>query len=249
MARYSLMNDRLKAQPLRVDIEEAMKSGIFISGTSQCGKTTLAMHLATKCIKQGIIVFVIDPTQAWQKFNVVESTISIMPLEQKQRINWNNEHTLFDISRLNPFEQQKFIEAFCSQMMYVAINHTSRPKIMIVFEECHTPFYNGSMRAKRSRETVRLLTQAGNFNIRFIAITQFPSMCDKLLVKLPQQRYMGKTSEPNDLKYLSGIIGKQASELPHLERGEFVYSHSGEISKIKVQPYLKTTPKPKKVGS
>jgi hypothetical protein len=44
-----------------------------------------------------------------------------------------------------------------------------------------------------------LLTQGANFNIRFIAITQFASMVDKLVVKLAQQRYCGRTSEKNDM--------------------------------------------------
>jgi len=82
---------------------------------------------------------------------------------------------------------------------------------MVVFEEAHT-FLNGAMRSKRSRETARLITQGGNFNIRFLAITQFPAMCDKLIVKPAQQRYRGKTSEPNDLSYFSGIISTRETK-------------------------------------
>jgi DNA helicase HerA-like ATPase len=226
----------LETEVFSVDIEEAMRSGIFISGTSQCGKTTLAFHIAKKLIENDIIVFVVDPTQAWYKFRGFKRILRIFPLRQKQKIQWSDETTLFDVSRLNPFEQQQFIEAFCGCVMQVAINRSRRPKIIVVFEECHTAFYNGSMRAKRSRESVRLLTQGGNFSIRFIAITQFLSMCDKLLVKLAQQRYMGRTSEPNDLSYLSGIIGKHIDELPYLERGQFLYSFNGQVTKIEVQP-------------
>ena len=114
----------------------------------------------------------------------------------------------------------------------IARSEQQRPKIMVVFEECHTPMPNHALRSKHYAETVRLITQGGNFGIRFVAITQFSSMVDKLVVKMAQQRYIGKTSEPNDLNYLSGIIGKRISELPHLKRGEFLYSHSGEIGKI-----------------
>lgn len=92
------------------------------------------------------------------------------------------------------------------------------------------------MSFERYAETVRLITQGANFGIRFIAITQFSSMIDKLLPKMAQQRYIGKTSEPNDLAYLSGIIGKHICELPFLKRGQFLYWHSGEIGKIQIEP-------------
>lgn len=240
--------ESLKLQPFTVDIAESLRSGIFVSGTSQCGKTTLGFHIAKRLMENGIVVWVIDPSQAWHKFQGFKRIVHVYPLRQKQKVQWGDEATLFDVSRLNPSEQQRFIEAFSANVMYVAINRNLRPNIVVVFEEAHTAFYNGAMRAKRSRETVRLLTQGGNFNIRFIAITQFPAMCDKLLVKLAQQRYLGKTSEPNDLGYLAGIIGKHIKELPHLERGRFVYSYSGKVSMIQVRPYEKKQPKPKNVG-
>jgi len=237
MARYSLRNDKLNVQPFTVDITETLRSGIFISGTSQTGKSTLAMQISKLLIENRVIVFVVDPTQAWYKFNLIKNTVLLKSIRQRQGINWNDETTLFDTSRLNPFEQKRFMEAFCAQVLNIAINRSNRPEIVVVFEEAHTPFYNGSMRAKKSLETARMLTQGANFNIRFLAITQFPSMCDKLLIKLPQQRYMGRTSEPNDLKYLSGIIGRYVDELPYLQRGEFLYYYNGEISKVRIKPY------------
>ena len=75
---------------------------------------------------------------------------------------------------------------------------------------------NNALCNKRYVETVRPVTQGGNFGIRFIAITQFASMVDKLLVKMAQQRYFGRTSEYNDLRYIHAVIGSSIRELPLL---------------------------------
>ena len=54
----------LETESLIFNIEEAMRSGIFVSGTSGSGKTNLCFHLAERLMQHGIIVFVLDPSQA-----------------------------------------------------------------------------------------------------------------------------------------------------------------------------------------
>ena len=221
------------------ELEEALRSGIFISGTSGTGKTNHAMNIAKLLMDNNVVVFIIDPTQAWQtKFYPIEQIITIKPIAQKQRINWNDVSTVFNTSMLSPLEQQKFIEGFCEQVMYVAIRRAHRPNIIVIFEEAHTPMYNGSIRSKKSQQTARLLTQGRNFNIRFIAITQFASMVDKLPVKMCNQRYFFCTSEPNDLRYIETMIGKHMSTLPNLKVGECIYDY-GNITKRVQTPLFK----------
>jgi hypothetical protein len=225
---------KLKTQPFTVDIEEALRSGIFISGTSQCGKSTLGMQIAKELINNGVSLLIFDSSQAWFRFKRIDRIISVLP---NASYEWRDyENVLFDLSRLTPFEIQKFTELCSKEIMHVAFSRNQRTKIMVIFEECHIAMPNHALYSKRYAETVRLLTIGGNVNVRFVAITQFASMCDKLLVKMAQQRYFGKTSESNDIKYIRSVIGEHVKELPNLQRGEFVYSYGSTIAKIKVEP-------------
>ena len=45
------------------DADEAMKSGVYISGTTGTGKSDIAMYQAEELMKEGIIIIVFDPTQ------------------------------------------------------------------------------------------------------------------------------------------------------------------------------------------
>lgn len=224
------------AQQIIFDVEEALRSGVFIAGGSGTGKTNIGKCIAKVLIDNNVIVFIADPTQAWYDFYPIENVITIQPTSTPQKINWNDEHTLFDTSRLSPMQQRKFIELFSAQLMYVATRRapSQRPNIIVVFEEAHTPMYNGSMRATKSQQTATLLTQGRNFRIRFIAITQFPAMVDKLPVKLAQQRYFFRTSEKNDREYIEEFLEEHARQLKTLGIGECFYNYLGETQKIRV---------------
>lgn len=227
-----------------LDIAEAHRSGVFIEGTSGTGKTNQGMNIGRELMSRGTILFVIDPTQAWRrKFYPIGVCLAIHSLQHKQTVNWNDISTIFDTSILTPMEQQKFIEAFCAQIMHVAINRSeqSRPNIIIVFEEAHTPIYNGCMRSKKAQQTARLLTQGRNFKIRFIAITQFASMVDKLPVKMAQQRYFFRTSEKNDMAYVEEFVGSKVDMLPDLKIGECLYDF-GNITKRIQTPLFEGRP-------
>lgn len=152
---------KLKVQPFTVDVEETMRSGIFICGTRQVGKTTLGFCIAEWLIANGIIVFILDPTQAWLKFSGVRHTLHIYSREEKQQIRWREVNTLFDTSMLSPKDQQAFIELFCATVMNKAIRRPKyqRPNTVVVFEECHTPMPNHALYSNKCQQTVRLITQ------------------------------------------------------------------------------------------
>jgi hypothetical protein len=52
-------------QPLECDIEEAMKTGIYISGTTGTGKSDIGMYITEMMMSNSIIVFVVDGSQDW----------------------------------------------------------------------------------------------------------------------------------------------------------------------------------------
>jgi DNA helicase HerA-like ATPase len=84
---------------------------------------------------------------------------------------------------------------------------------------------------------IELVTNGRNFKVRYGTITQFPTMIDRLLIKMTKQRYFGWTNEPDDIRYIASIIGREmAKELPRLDIGEFIYScaiRNGYVKKCK----------------
>jgi hypothetical protein len=90
---------------------------------------------------------------------------------------------------------------------------------------------------------MRILTVGRNVNVSVCAISQFPALIDKELVKHSGQIYIGYCSEPNTLSYWRGILGKTTDQLKTLKNGEFVYYCRNEISKIQIELYEGTTTK------
>jgi hypothetical protein len=224
------------------NLESALRTGITLVGTRQCGKTTLANYFTDLLIEKGILVYVIDPTRAWMTRRHDLHVLSIpQPTRYSDQLSWEFENTLFDVSRLSTFDQQSFCELFCKTMLGTVIdlqdNGTHTPQIWVWFEEAHTPMPLWAFSGKRLPETGRLITQGANFGISFGLITQFAAMVAKLPVKATQQRYFGLTSEPNDIKYLRSFIGKEWSEqLRGLDVGEFIYNAGNTIKRFQHKP-------------
>jgi len=223
-------------KPFSVDTIELMKTGVFVTGTRQSGKSNLAKLIVQRLILEGVTVFVVDPTAVWLDYGL--PVLVVTEPNEKQLISWQQRNTVFDTSQLSPYWQQRFVELFNKAILETAIlsmPHT--PKTVCVYEEAHTPMPLNRLGSNNYRETQRLLTQGANFNVSFVAITQFSSMIDKLPVKAAQQRYFGKTSEPNDLKYLKAYLGENVKQLPSLPLGQFLYMQSGKLNRIKTVKY------------
>lgn len=229
----------LETEEFSIDINEAMKTGIAIFGGRQSGKSNLGKVIAQKLIDKAINVFVVDPTCAW--FDLGLPTISLEEPKGKQTIRWQDASTLFDTSRLSPYWQQKFIEAFNREIVEVAIRRgkQAQPRTFIIYEEAHTSMPNHILNSKGFRQTKRLLTQGANFNVSFCVITQFASMIDKLPVKAAQQRFFGRTSEANDLRYLRYYLGGKTEELKTLETGQFIYTFGNQTKKVQTPLFQK----------
>jgi len=213
------------------DISEALKSGTFTSGTSQSGKTNLNFWLANELMKNGVIVYVFDPSQAWVKKSSIPRCITLknpLPLT----CDLVNDSTIYDISRLHVDEQCEFVEKFCKTLFEARVDSEHRPKTYLMFEEAHLYFPEGCMRAKAYREALRVVTVGANFNIRFGLITQWASMVDKKIVKFPKQKYLGYSDEKNDKEYLRSFIGDRVEELETLKTGEFLYDYGKTTKRI-----------------
>lgn len=217
-----------------VDLEEALRTGIFISGTSQSGKSNLAFIIADLLMKEDVIVFVVDPSQAWNKSSVPTRLRIDFPKRGQKNITWKHIPTVFDVSRLTVLQQKEFVENFCKAIFEDRVNSSHRPQIFIFFEEAHLYFPEGCMRAKRYQEALRIITVGRNFNIRFGLITQWCALIDKTVIKFPRQRYFGYTDEKNDKEYLRNFIGSRVDELETLQVGEFMYDVGKKTKKVQV---------------
>jgi hypothetical protein len=230
---------QFEAKPFTVDTVELMRTGVFVTGTRQSGKTNLVKLIVQRLLSEGKIVYIIDPTQAWQSdFNHLP-LIEVTEPQGRQTLTWKVTTTIFDTSQLTPLWQQKFVEVFNTVVFMRAVETPKllRPQIIVVYEESHTAMENNRLNGKAYQNTKRILTQGANYEISFLGITQFPALVDKLPVKAAQQRYFGKTSEPNDMKYLKAYLGETVQALPSLKLGEFFYMHSGRLSKIQTPKF------------
>ena len=231
----TLDKETQETESLMFDVNEAMASGIFISGTSGSGKTNLAFHFAKKLMQHGVVVFTLDPSQAWQNSSI-PTNLTIPQPTQPTQINWKAESTIFDISTLYVKDQRKFTEQFC-QAIFTAATNGFNPKIFIFFEDAQLYIPNHGLRANVFQEVMRLITCGRNYNIRFGLITQFASMVDKTAIKMCKQRYFGWTNEKNDLAYLKNFLGNRASELETLATGQFLYDYGNTTKRMQTQKF------------
>jgi hypothetical protein len=235
------------SSPFRFSVEEALKSGFSITGTTGCGKTDTAFKCADALRNAGATLFIFDPSQAWVDrygiAHVVKFTNHLSPASieaglQAVRI----EDTVFDCSSLTTLQFQEIADKFCWLLfnMQARMQSEQRRQMFVIFEEAHIVLPEGSMKSKRLQNVVRLMTVGRNFKIRMGVITQFASMIDKMAIRCQGQRYFGWTAEYNDVKRVASMIGEEAAEtLKYYKTGDFwYYAPALQIEeKISVEPY------------
>lgn len=216
------------------DTKEAMKSGTFVCGMTGSGKSDLTMRFAETMMAEGVLVYVFDPAQAWQKQSGVPNLCTI---RDPTNIWLPAESTIFDISMMTILDQQDFVENFCRELFMNRATFDNDPLTWLVFEEAQLYLPQGALRAKAFQELVRLVSVGRNYNIKFCLVTPFASQVDKYVIKLCGQRYIGYTCEPNDIKYLKGYLEERVDELKKLNAGQFFCEARGEKTLIYSEEY------------
>ena len=212
-------------KPFSFDVQEALRSGFYVSGTTGCGKSHVAMHAADMLMKEGVRVIVIDPSEDWEENSNISNIIRIQKLPISLSLNINTS-LILDTKTLTILEEQKFVEEFCRLIFekQVSTPREKRKYFVIVFEEGQTKLPEGCLRARKFQNTVRLLSVSRNYKIRMGAITPFAASLDKAVLKYMRQRYFGATDEKNDINYIAEFIGKEdAQNLKYFKAGEFLY--------------------------
>lgn len=227
-----------QCEGFKFDSTEAMQTTTFVSGSRGIGKSDITMYAVDQLKNGGIICVVFDSSLDWLKRSSIGRYVTVKPYTA---LDVPNESMIFDISLLTPMEQQRTVESFCKKLFESQLNNAKR--FYVVFEEAQLYFPLNSMRGKNYQHSARLLTVGRNVNVSICAISQFPALVDKELVKHSGQIYIGYCSEPNTLNYWKGILGKKAQELKELQNGNFLYYCRSAISKIQIDPYENTTAK------
>jgi len=231
--------------PFSFDLGEAMRTGIFISGTSGYGKTNLAFHLAQEMVRNGIGINVFDPSQAWRNSGI-PTTHQFQTYEKLETDYPKEKSIVYDISLLYVEQQKQLITTIIRDMFNRAVRLKTRPRKVIIFEECQLLVPQGRLQSTEAQEVLRLMTVGRNFNLRFILITQRPATVDKTAVSLCGQKYLGRVDELNDIKYLRNWIGDWVEKLPSLNIGQFIYSKGNEMEVIQTPLFVPETPQKRK---
>jgi len=245
LAQSELMRDKHRAEiesqyvdfphHFTVDLSKLYEANGLILGSRHTGKSDVAMLICDKAVKENAVVVCFDPSLDW----IQRSSIAhYMKVEPYTLLDVPSENIIFDISLLSPIQQQKSVETFSKRLFENQAESSDRKQYLVIFEEAHTYFPQGCMRAKSLQNTVRLLSVGRNVDIACILISQFAAMLDKFAIKhSTSQAWFGYTREPNDIKYLRQILGEETKELTKLEDGKFLYLKRNGITKIQIEPY------------
>jgi hypothetical protein len=230
---------------LKIDLEEAMKSGVVVSGITGTGKSDLAMYLVDRLMKAGVLVVVFDSSQDWLNRSSIAQyqTLAIPRIDKIPE-----DSIIFDISRLSVTERQGLIESFSETLYRCRVMNPSQKQVFLVFEEGSSYFREGFMRSKRFDNATMLMSEGRNYGVRFMVITQFFASLDKMCMRYMRQRYFGSTNEPRDVEYITRFFSKEQKQeigktLRSLEAGSFLYMNGSEAKRVHIEPYETTTQK------
>jgi hypothetical protein len=190
------------------------------------------MKISDQLMKEDICVIVFDPSTDWVKRSGIVEYLKAEPLSD---LPIPEHSVIVDTSMLTPMQQQQCIERFCKKLFEFQLHSTQR--FYLVFEEAQLFFPLNSLRSLKTQNTMRILTTGRNFNVSVCAISQFPALIDKELVKHASQVFLGYASEPNTLAYWKGMLGKKAENLKTLQNGQFICFNRNKISLTEIESY------------
>lgn len=142
------LTKQIKPYDFDLDIQEALRSGFYVAGTTGVGKTDVGMYAASRLMKHGVTVIVFDSTQDWLERSDVPYYMKIsrnIPFN----IELNGKSMIYDIHELFPDERQKLVELF-SAIIYqhqASIPRKERHHYFIIFEEAQTYLWQNSLKS------------------------------------------------------------------------------------------------------
>jgi len=226
-------------QSFSFDSVEIMKTTGFVSGSRGSGKTDIAMMISDKLMNENINVIVFDPSTDWIQRSNIPEYMTVKPYDD---LPIPERSVVFDISHLTPLNQQKIVENFAKKLFEYQLNNSAK-RFFLVLEEAQIFFPLNSLRSKNTQNSMRLVTVGRNVGTSLCAVSQYPALIDKELIKNSGQIWIGYTTEMNTLRYWKGILGSYTDKLKELSSGQFLYYHKNNIGLTEIESYEGTTAK------
>jgi len=228
-----------------LDVEEAKKSNLMLTGLTGSGKTRLAWAHTDELMRSGFQVIVIDPVSVWRD-SPIPYLVKVEPYTRiKMAEIVESKSVVFDISRLLIDNQLEFLDMLSKHLFTSRVDATSPKQTMLVIEEAST--FIKYLRTQVSQNIYRLAFTGRNYGIRLMYIDPRLNSIPSEFRFLAGQQFHGFANEVNVLNKIRRLYGKQWEEtMKELNVGEFIRIQAGrDPTLIKVPLYQpKTKPKP-----
>jgi len=225
---------------------EARLRGTLVTGMPQSGKTNLVKMLADYLMNKGYNIKVLDPSQAW-----LESTVPYFVelddfLDLYTIPTTLDKSVVYDISRLYPDEQKIFIGIIIDADFNLLANmdldfNNPFEWVIYIIEEAQMVIPSGSLRAKYSQQTFRMVSVGRNFNQRYFLVTQRPADVSVKAISRAGQCYFGQHWEENDIMKISRFLGNISNSTPTPSRNKFNMTRE-LLSSLKIGEFVYLNP-------
>lgn len=239
-----------------IDLEEAKKSNILITGTNQQGKSLLAMSISDILMRNQWQILVFDNVGHWRKkssiplyYKVSETTMRyVLPLHTSM---------IYDISLLLPSYQKEFCEMVLKDVWNSRIESEPQKWLLVLFEEFQ--LYAKNVRGNVSQNILRLMSVGANHKARCLGITPDMSLIDCAFIRLANQRYHFRLgNEPNAKRRFRAYYGLDWCRIAQtLDVGYTIYYNNEKLriqkiplfrSNVRPQHYIEHRPQPQYRG-
>jgi len=224
-----------------LDIQEAKKSNIMISGLTGSGKTRLAWAHAAELVRAGFQVIVIDPIGVW-KDSPIPYTVKITPImRQPLSTHLDLKSVVLDTSRLIIGDQLVFLDLLSKHIFHSRVDQAYPKQTMIIIEECSTFIKN--LRSEVAQNIYRLAMTGRNYGVRLMYIDPRLNSIPAEFRFLAGQQFHGFANEVNILNKIKRLHGKEWEQvMKTLNVGEFIRTQAGQDpTKIRVPLYTPTS--------
>lgn len=216
-----------------IDLSEAKKSNILVTGTNQQGKSLTAMAISDRLMRESWQILAFDNVGHWKNkssipawFKVSETTMKYILPQQGSLI--------YDISNLLPVSQKEFVEWVLADLWKSRIQQQNNHYVLVLFEEFQ--LYAKNVRGNVSQNILRIMSVGSNHGIRCLGITPDLSLIDCAFIRLAQQRYHFKLgNEPNAKRRFRAYYGLDwCRTARHLEQGFCIYVNKEKLKVVKI---------------
>lgn len=215
-------------QDIPLNLIEFKERGLFISANPQHGKTNLAKIITDITMSNNFVARVFDPSQKWL-FSNIPYYIEIDSKAFRKGIKYPFDlSVVFDMSRLRIEEQKSLVKEVLECDFDILANSKPFPFFICYgLEEAQLYLPQGSLQAKTSQETFRMVSVGHNFRQTNMLLTQRPADVDVRAISRCGQLYIGKHFEENDIRKISRFLHWKPEntyeKLTKLEKGQFYY--------------------------